>query len=154
MTATVDIKHDIKVLNSLIETTLDSADGYREAAENTPDANHKTLFARWASDRRQVVTQLQGEVRTLGGTPDDDGSVLAAGHRVFVKIRDSITKGDDSVVDEVERGEDFIKAKYEGALKDDELSVAARDAVVKAYASVKTGHDQARDLKRAVHAKH
>ena len=33
MTATNTPKHDIKVLNSLIETTLDSADGYREAAE-------------------------------------------------------------------------------------------------------------------------
>ncbi len=150
----VDIKHDIKVLNGLIETTLDSADGYREAAEETKDVSHKSLFERWATDRRAVVTQLQGEVRTLGGKPDDDGSVLAAGHRVFVKIRDSISKGDVSVVDEVERGEDFIKAKYERALKDSELSVSARDAVVKAYASVKTGHDQARDLKRAVHAKH
>ena len=29
--------HDIKVLNGLIETTLDSADGYREAAEQTQD---------------------------------------------------------------------------------------------------------------------
>ena len=27
--------HDIKVLNGLIETTLDSADGYREAAAET-----------------------------------------------------------------------------------------------------------------------
>lgn len=150
----VNIKHDIKVLNSLIETTLDSADGYRAAAEETKDANHKSLFQRWATDRRSVVTALQGEVRTLGGKPDEDGSILAAGHRVFVKLRDSISKGDDSVVDEVERGEDVIKAKFEKAMKDDELSVGAREAVVKAYASVKTGHDQARDLKRAVHAKH
>ncbi|MET0499589.1 MAG: PA2169 family four-helix-bundle protein [Steroidobacteraceae bacterium] len=150
----LNLKHDIKVLNSLIETTLDSADGYREAAEKTEVSSHRELFQRWASDRRQVVTDLQGQVRTLGGKPDEDGSILAATHRVFLSIRDSVTKGDDSVVDEVERGEDFIKAKYETALKDDELSASVRNIVVRAYSSVKAGHDQARDLKRTVHAKH
>lgn len=150
---TPDVKHDIKVLNSLIETTLDSADGYREAAEKTKDASHRDFFQRWSTDRRQVVTDLQGQVRVLGGKPDEDGSILAAGHRVFLKIRDSISKNDDSVVDEVERGEDFIKAKFEDALEDEELSAGVRDIVVRAYSSVKAGHDQARDLKRAVHAK-
>jgi uncharacterized protein (TIGR02284 family) len=90
----------------------------------------------------------------VGGTPEDDGSILAAGHRMFLKLRDSVTSGDESVIDEVERGEDFIKAKYETAMKDDKLSPDVRAAVVQAYASVKTGHDQARDLKRQAHARH
>lgn len=148
-----DSTHDIKILNTLIETTLDSADGYREAAEKSADSSHKSLFQRWASDRRQVVSDLQGQVRSLGGQPEDDGSILAAGHRVFLKLKDSVTKNDDSVIDEVERGEDFIKARYENALEDDELSASVRDAVVRAYSSVKTGHDQARDLKRSVHSR-
>lgn len=152
MTASTNT-HDIKILNSLIATTLDSADGYREAAEKSAVATHKSLFERWATDRRQVVNDLQGEVRNLGGKPEDDGSILAAGHRVFLKLRDSVTRGDDSVVDEVERGEDFIKARYENALEDDELSPPVREAVIRAYASVKGGHDQARDLKRSVHTR-
>ena len=93
-------------------------------------------------------------MRRLGGSPEDDGSILAAGHRVFLKLRDSVTSGDTSVIDEVERGEDFIKAKYKAALEDEELSPEVRDAVAQAYASVKTGHDQARDLKRQAHARH
>jgi uncharacterized protein (TIGR02284 family) len=148
-------EHDIDVLNTLIETTLDSADGYSQAAANAEQGGYKDVFIRWADDRRQVVTQLQGQVRRLGGTPEDDGSVLAAGHRMFLKLRDSVTGGsDESVIDEVERGEDFIKAKYEEALQDEELSAEVRNAVAQAYASVKTGHDQARDLKRQVHASH
>src|ERR1041384_7024036 len=106
-------EHDIEVLNTLIETTLDSADGYSQAATNADRSGYKDVFIRWADDRRQVVMQLQGQVRRLGGTPEDDGSILAAGHRMFLKLRDSVTSGDESVVDEVERGEDFIKAKYE-----------------------------------------
>ncbi len=147
-------EHDIDVLNTLIETTLDSADGYSQAAAKAEQGGYKDVFIRWADDRRQVVTQLQGQVRRLGGTPEDDGSILAAGHRMFLKLRDSVTGSDESVIDEVERGEDFIKAKYESALEDEELSPEVRNAVVQAYASVKTGHDQARDLKRQAHASH
>jgi len=50
--------HDIKVLNGLIETTLDSADGYREAAEQTQDPHYRTLFERRSSERQQVVDDL------------------------------------------------------------------------------------------------
>jgi uncharacterized protein (TIGR02284 family) len=144
--------HDIKILNTLIETTLDSADGYKQAATNAKNPQYKDMFQRWATERRQVVDQLQGEVRSLGGDPEDDGSILAAGHRTFLNLRDKVTGSDDtSVIDEVERGEDFIKAKYEAALEDEELSAEVRQAVIQAYGSVKSGHDQARDLKRSVH---
>jgi uncharacterized protein (TIGR02284 family) len=78
--ATTDTKHDIKVLNSLIETTLDSADGYGQAAENASNTSFKNLFQEWSSERHRVANDLQGEVRVLGGTPDTDGSALAAGH--------------------------------------------------------------------------
>jgi uncharacterized protein (TIGR02284 family) len=145
-----DKNHDIKILNSLIETTLDSADGYGQAAESASNASFKNLFQEWSSERHRVATDLQGQVRILGGTPDTDGSVLAAGHRMFLKVKDSVTKGDESVVNEVERGEDFIKAKFEEALEDDDLSASVRDVVVRAYASIKTGHDQARNLKHGV----
>ena len=84
-------EHDIDVLNTLIETTLDSADGYTQAAAKAEQTGYREVFIRWADDRRQVVTQLQGHVRRLGGTPEDDGSILAAGHRMFLKLRDSVT---------------------------------------------------------------
>jgi uncharacterized protein (TIGR02284 family) len=150
-----DTHHDIKILNTLIETTLDSADGYSEAAKKAGNSSYKNLFEQWGAERRQVVASLQDQVRRLGGTPDDDGSVLAAGHRMFLRLRDTVsTKGDESVIDEVERGEDFIKAKYEAALKDDELSASVRDAVSQAYSSVKAGHDQASRLKHSAHGRH
>jgi uncharacterized protein (TIGR02284 family) len=147
-----DTQHDIKVLNSLIETTLDSADGYNQAAERATSTSFRNLFQQWSTERRQIVSELQDQVRSLGGTPDDDGSTLAAGHRMFLKLRDNMTKGDESVIDEVERGEDFIKSKYETALEDDDLSTASRDVILHAYSSIKSGHDQARDLKQSFKA--
>jgi uncharacterized protein (TIGR02284 family) len=143
--------HDIRVLNDLITTTLDSADGYSEAAKDADNPTFKNLFSQWASERRRVVDELQEQVRMLGGKPQDDGSALASAHRMFLNIRDSLSKGDKGVVEEVERGEDYIKGKFEDALDDDDLSITLRPVVNRAYESVIQGHDQARDLKRSYH---
>ncbi len=141
--------HDIKILNELIMTTLDSADGYTTAAKDAGNPTFKSLFSQWASERRQVAGELQSQVQALGGKPEDEGSMLASAHRVFLNLRDSLTKGDKSVVEEVERGEDYLKEKFEDALDDDDLSMNVRPLVNRAYESVIQGHDQARDLKRS-----
>lgn len=139
--------HDIKVLNELIMTTLDSADGYSEAAKDVDNPTFRDLFAQWSKNRRDVASELQAQVLTLGGKPIDDGSVLAAAHRTFLNLRDSIGKGDKGVVEEVERGEDYIKNKYEEALDDEDLSETIRPVLSHAYDSVIEGHAQARNLK-------
>ena len=145
--------HDIKTLNGLIETTLDSADGYSEAAKDAKNPQLISLFTARATERRQNVSTLQQCVRSLGGDPKDDGTVLATAHRMFVNLRTSLTKDDNTaVVDEVERGEDHIKAKFEDALKDDELSPTTKSVIADAYKSVRAGHDQMRDIKHTLHA--
>ena len=153
MTDTPDTHHDIKVLNSLIETTLDSADGYREAAKETDNPTFRRMFEERSFERGRVTSDLQTTVRTLGGEPEDDGTVLAAAHRAFLDVKHAILRDEQAVVNSVENGEDFIKAKYEDALKDQELSPAAREAVDRAYASVRSGHDQMRDLKHSLENK-
>jgi uncharacterized protein (TIGR02284 family) len=143
-------EHDIEILNSLIETTLDSVAGYQEAAREATNPRYRNLFQRRAAERRHVASDLQRQVRALGGTPEGNGSVLTAEHRVFLTLSENLAKGDDYIFGEVERGEDYLTNKYEEAIDDDDLSVNIRTAVVRAYASVKSGHDQMRDLKRSM----
>lgn len=146
-------EHDVKVLNSLIETTIDSVDGYEKAAQESRNPEFRRIFEERAFERRRVCDDLRTEVARMGGEVEDDGSVLAKAHRSFLKIRDAITGGGDDkqVIDEVERGEDFIKAKFETAMRDDELSAIARESVTRAYDSVKSGHDQISALKHGLH---
>ena len=146
-----DTSHDISTLNSLIATTIDSVEGYTEAAKDSESGRFGAIFVDRASERRQAATSLQTEVTRLGGTAEDDGTVLASAHRVFLNLKSAITgKDDKAIVDEVERGEDHIKAKYEDALADNALGIQTRSAIEQAYASVKQGHDQMRDLKHSL----
>ncbi|HRO33720.1 MAG TPA: PA2169 family four-helix-bundle protein [Brevundimonas sp.] len=141
--------HDIKVLNGLIETTLDSADGYREAAAETENAAYRGLFEQRSFERRRVADDLQGTVRTLGGEPEDDGSILAKAHRAFLDIKHALLRDEQAVVNTVEQGEDFIKARFEKALEDSDVSATTRETIRRAYGTVREGHDQMRDLKHS-----
>ena len=143
-------RHDIHVLNSLIETTLDSADGYREAARETERPNFRTLFEARSFERQQVASDLQGTVRSLGGEPEDDGSILAKAHRAFLDVKHAVLRDEQAVVNSVENGEDFIKGKFESALEDSSVSASTRETIRRAYATVKDGHDQMRDLKHSL----
>lgn len=141
-------EHDISVLNSLIKTTLDSRKGFRDAAEEASSTRFSEMFAEFAAERGAVASRLQQEVRRLGGEPEDDSSFMAAAHRTFMDLKAAITGRDDkAVIGEVERGEDYIKAKYEEALKDQELSPSARAVIAEGFASVRAGHDRASALK-------
>jgi len=143
--------HDISVLNSLTKTTLDSMKGFEDAAKDAEATQFATLFAEFARDRSQVASSLQAEVRRLGGNPEDDSSFLAAAHRTFMDLKQALTgKDDKAIVQEVERGEDFIKEKFEDALNDEELSQPAREVVRTAFQSIRAGHDRASALKHSL----
>lgn len=141
--------HDIRTLNSLIETTLDSADGYSQAAKDAKSEAPVALFRDRSLERRQVATTLQQRVRELGAEPEEEGTVLASAHRMFVNLRTSLTSNDNkAVVYEVERGEDHIKSKFENAMKDEDVSPGTMAIISDAYTSVRNGHDQMRDIKK------
>ena len=146
----MDNDKDISTLNSLIKTTLDSVKGYEDAAEAS-EGRFTTPFRELGRDRQQVVAHLQEEVRRLGGEPENDGSVMGAAHRAFLNLKQSVTSSDEkAIVDEVERGEDHLKEKYEEVLRDRDLSPQARSVVEQACASVREGHDRASALKHSM----
>ncbi len=144
-------EHDINVLNSLITTTIDSANGFERSAEDADVTQFVEMFREFGQERREVVGRLQERVRTLGGTPNDDGSLKADLHRRWVDLRDAISKGGDrEIIEEVERGEDYLKAKYDTALEDTELSPETMAVIREAYQSVRAGHDKASALKHSM----
>jgi uncharacterized protein (TIGR02284 family) len=135
--------HDVTVLNSLIETTIDSVDGYRRSAQEATNSRFSEEFLQRASEREEVVAKLRQRVRELGGETEDDGSLLAAAHRAFLTLRDKVTGSDDeSVIAEVDRGESYLNAKWEAALSDNELSQESRQLVQQSYTSVRSGHER------------
>jgi uncharacterized protein (TIGR02284 family) len=149
----MDNQDQISTLNTLISTLIDSATGYEDAASNSEADRFQELFRERATERSRVVEDLRSEVRRLGGNPEDDGSFLGKTHQRFLDLKAAVTGRDDqSIINEVERGEDYLKEKFETALEGDTLTGECRAVVERAYQSVRQGHDQISQLKHGLEA--
>ncbi|HKX78006.1 MAG TPA: PA2169 family four-helix-bundle protein [Novosphingobium sp.] len=142
---------DITVLNTLIATLLDSIDGYQKSAGDIDNQSLADKFNGRARERQSAVTKLQAAVAAAGGNPEDDGTVLAGAHRAFLSLKEAVAGRDDkAIVEEIERGEDYLKGKFETALANADLSPAARVAADEAWQSVRAGHDEMSALKHSM----
>ena len=144
--------HTTSKLDDLIVTLIDSVKGFENSAEAVTAENYRGFFTEMASDRRRAVELLQAASRAEGGTPAESGSAAGTLHRRFEDLRSALGGGDEAIIKEVERGEDYLKEEFERALKDDKLSASAMAVVREAYASVRRGHDEASNLKHRLEA--
>ena len=146
---------EISTLNTLIATTIDSINGYEDSAQNIDNERFREIFRQRANERQEVVENLRAEVRRLGGNPEDDGSFMGKAHQRFEDLKAAVTGRDEkAIINEVERGEDYLKGKFEAALNDGDLSGESRSVVQSCYQSVREGHDQMSSLKHGMETSH
>ena len=141
----------ITALNTLIATTIDSVNGYEDSAKNIDNERLREIFRQRADERQEVVSQLRSEVQRLGGNPEDDGSFLGKTHQRFEDLKAAITGRDEkSIINEVERGEDYLKEKWQTALQSGDLQGESHQLIERCYQSIKQGHDQISQLKHGL----
>jgi uncharacterized protein (TIGR02284 family) len=139
----------ISTLNGLIETCKDGQDGFKEAAEGVERSDLKSLFYEFSQQRAQFAGELQSLVQTLGGDPEDSGSVAAALHRGWINIKSAVTGKDEAaILNECERGEDSAKNAYKGAMEE-ALPANIIETVQAQYVAVQAAHDRIKALRDA-----
>ncbi|TGX52345.1 PA2169 family four-helix-bundle protein [Sphingomonas gei] len=143
--------HDVSKLDDLIVTTIDSIRGYEHSAEHAEAGRYAAFFREMAADRTRVVEALSAKSRELGGTPAEHGSAAATLHRRWEDLRHLLGGGDEAILSEIERGEDYLKEEFDRVLKDHRMSEGAEGVVQQCYESVRRGHDRARELRDALH---
>ena len=147
----MDNKDQISTLNTLIATTVDSITGYEDSAQNIDNERLRQIFRQNADERQQVVGRLRDEVRRLGGDPEDSGSFMGKAHQRFEDLKAAVTGRDEkAIINEVERGEDYLKGKFETALDSGDLTGECRSTVEQCYQTVRRGHDQISQLKHGM----
>ncbi|HEY5008899.1 MAG TPA: PA2169 family four-helix-bundle protein [Caulobacteraceae bacterium] len=139
----------LNLLNTLIETTLDSVDGFEKAAALARNPRFQTLFTDKAQARRKIAAELQDEVRGLGAEPWDKGSFRGLAQRAFLELRDKVGgKSDKPVIDAVERDEDFIRDQFAEAANDEKLPQSARKLVNRLHSVLAADHAEISGIKQ------
>ncbi len=115
---TYDIRATIAVLDDLIQTCHDGAEGFRSAAEGVRNKDARALFQSRVRRIEDAAVELQAAVRRLGGQPSGGGHLAAPAHRAWINLKSAISGGnDDAIIVEVERGEEYAVRRYEAALR-------------------------------------
>lgn len=154
MTTPDNVKHTIKTLNNLIETSKDGEAGFKVCAEDVKRPDLKTLFLDRSQRCGQAAAELQRIVLELGGNPEDSTSVGGDLHRRWVDLKALVTgKDEEAILNECERGEDVAKKHYKEALEETHLSPEIRAVVQRQYDGVLRNHDQIKALRNAERAR-
>ena len=88
----------ISTLNGLIETCKDGQEGFKEAAEGVERSDLKSLFFEFAQQRAQFAGELQTLVQSLGGDPENTGSIAGSLHRGWINIKSAVTGKDEAAI--------------------------------------------------------
>ena len=143
----------IDTLNSLLESSRDGEFGFTECAEHVKAQDIKTLLLRHADECRGAAAALAGQIRQLGGEPDEGGTTSGALHRGWVSVRGTLSGYTDlAMLQECERGEDAALARYRKALKEEDLPSGIRAMIERQAQGAQRNHDQVKAMRDALKA--
>lgn len=133
-------------LQKLTRINLDSEEAFSQIAETTEDSTVAAYFREVGAQRDQQATELQTLITSNCEEAPESGTALGTAHRFWLDLRTTLGGGLQTILDEAERGEDYILHAYEDALKENPGS-AVSDVLHRHIADVKAAHDRIRDMR-------
>jgi uncharacterized protein (TIGR02284 family) len=139
----------VDTLNAIIAIALDGASTLAKGADMVKDRRVQALFTTLAAERDTIVASLQAEVRSLGGVPEDRGTVVGSAHRLYTEVKSALAPNDHrGVIDEIQRSEERVRDKFRELLERDKaLPPATRDLVERQFERVQKSCLQVTDLR-------
>ncbi len=137
------------LLETLVDTTFDSVEGYRKAAETATTPQLKTVLTAQAEKRQATLDTLTTELHRLGGKLITKGTATGELHQLWLKLTALFESGDEAAVERVEEGEDYLAGKFEKALESDMLEAESVPVVRAALADIREGKRLAEQLEAA-----
>ena len=138
---------DIDVLNDVTKTLIDSRKGYETCCEVADDSFAlQSNFQARAQRRRLLVKEFQDEVSSLGGEPEDNGSIAGSAHRAWTEFTTMFSNDQKAAAEAIDDGEEHLAKKVEDKLKEDALSPRTRLLLAKAMSDAREGESFADKL--------
>ena len=130
---------DTATLKTLADTTFDSVEGYRKAMAKAESPALKQALATRVAAREKTLDALNAELTRAGGQRVAEGTTAGAVHWLWLSITDAFENGDEAAAERVEEGEDYLKEKFEVALKQDDLDPQHRSVIERCFAEIAEG---------------
>jgi uncharacterized protein (TIGR02284 family) len=142
-------RNDVEALQALASTLTDSINGYEEATSVAGDGAISEFLHGKAQERRTITEAFRSRIAELGGESEVSGSASAALHRRFLDLRSIFQNDTKAAVAEVERGENYLKDRFESYMADLNVSAETRALLRSTYEQVRFDHARWDQLKQA-----
>jgi len=139
----------VDILNQLIVTNRDSAEGYKTAADAVENPDYRQFFEEYADQRTQFVTELSQLVSQYGGDPEQGGNLAGTFQRAWMNIKATLTEGDHAIMDECDRSDEAALALYAEILPK-ALPEEVKSAVRRQLVDVRISHDRVHAINGAL----
>lgn len=133
------MKNETTSLETLVDTTYDSVEGYRKASDTAKSPELKRILSEQAAKRQATLDALNAELTRLGGNLVTKGTATGGLHRLWMDLTDLFESGDKAAVERVEEGEDYLADKFEDVLRAANLDPATRTVVEAALSEIRDG---------------
>jgi len=152
----MDNQKSIDVLNKLVEINNDRIEGYETALKETKDNDLKTLFSGFRLTSQNCKSELENEIRKLGGKPEDGTKVSGKFFRQWMDVKAALTNNDrKAILSSCEFGEDAAKKTYDDTVKDhlQDLPPDLQSLVRNQQTKIHADHDKVRNMRDAAAGK-
>lgn len=142
-------KEKIATINSLVVINNDRYEGYKKAAEETKDADLKSMFTKFSMQSKTFSEELRKFV-SAGDEPKSDETTNSGKlYRVWMDIKAAITNKDrKAILSSCEFGEDVAKKTYNEALEHTgDLSPEALEVIRRQRDEILKGHDTVKAMR-------
>jgi uncharacterized protein (TIGR02284 family) len=127
------------VFKSLTDTTFDSVEGYRKAAEKADSPQLTRALQQRGQQREQTLQQMNAQLQQQGDQLVTEGTVTGEAHQLWASITSAFESNDEAAAERVEEGEDYIAKKFSEALESDQLEAQERLVVQQCYDEICQG---------------
>jgi len=138
----------VSVLNELIQTCEDGAEGFKKAAADVEESSLRALFTGYSTQRSRFASELRAIVVSHGGKPAESGHAAGSLHRGWMSIKEAVGNKDKAIIDECEAGEDSAMKAYREAFEKN-LPGLAGELINRQFAEVQESHNRIRTLKHS-----
>ncbi len=126
----------LSMLKDLIETSNDGERGFALASKDNREPGVVEVLKDGEESCRVAAIELLDQVRLLGGSAEDSAAVKAPVYRGWINFNTiPISRDTKLILEECERGEDYVRSRYEAAMQL-ELPESARAIVERQYQRV------------------
>jgi uncharacterized protein (TIGR02284 family) len=140
-THTTTNKEVQETLHSVMESLIDEQEGFQKIAEHLKDDTLKRYFLAESLKRSQFRGAIETMLHTEGDhDPKESGTVSGALHRAWGDIKAHLGRGDHTLLETAEQGEDAAKKAYKEAL-DKELPLPVHQLLSSQYVHIQNSHD-------------